>query len=157
MSDGNPFQAPASDQLQYDETPQDAMVVATQGKRFVNFLIDQVLLRVFMFGGGIMFGLIAVQTDMDEPTFNLLALALGAAIFLLYYIIFEFLFGKTLAKFITGTRVVRADGQPPTMGQIIGRTLCRLIPFEPFSFFGGHGRPVGWHDSLSGTRVIVDR
>jgi len=41
---------------------------------------------------------------------------------------------------------VRAGG-----GKILGRTLSRLIPFEPFSFFT---YPVlGWHDSISKTNV----
>ena len=29
---------------------------------------------------------------------------------------------------------------------------ARFIPFEPFSFLGGGGN--GWHDSLSGRRVV---
>lgn len=81
----------------------------------------------------------------------------GLFVFLGYAIVSEALFQRTLGKMITGTCVVRADGTKPTFGQIVGRSFARFIPFEAFSFLGGKGFPVGWHDSLSGTRVITTR
>jgi uncharacterized RDD family membrane protein YckC len=68
-----------------------------------------------------------------------------------YYIIFEGAFGWTVGKLITGTRVIRFDGRKPRFPQIVGRTAARFIPFEPFSLLGGGN---GWHDSMSGTRVV---
>ena len=56
--------------------------------------------------------------------------------------------GRTLGKFITGTKVVSADGETPTASQIVGRTFCRMIPFEAFSF-ARETCPVGWHDKFS--------
>jgi uncharacterized RDD family membrane protein YckC len=79
---------------------------------------------------------------------------LGLLTVLFYYIGMESLFGKTFGKFITRTRVVNSAGGPPSFGQVVGRSLARFIPFEAFSFFGGKGHPVGWHDSLSNTRVV---
>ncbi len=67
-----------------------------------------------------------------------------------YFILMEYYFGKTLAKFITGTSVISIDGNKPTMGQIVGRTFSRLVPFDALSFLGENG----WHDSWSDTRVI---
>ncbi|MFT6808347.1 MAG: hypothetical protein ACJA01_001571 [Saprospiraceae bacterium] len=37
---------------------------------------------------------------------------------------------------------------------VFKRSLCRLIPFEIFSFLG---EPLmDWHDKISGTKVIED-
>ncbi|MEM6265057.1 MAG: RDD family protein, partial [Bacteroidota bacterium] len=67
---------------------------------------------------------------------------------------FEAAFGKTPGKFVTKTQVVNKDGGKPTPGQLIGRTFARFIPFDAFSFLASN--PVGWHDSLSKTRVVKD-
>lgn len=127
---------------------------APRGTRFVNCLIDQFALAGLSFATGI--ALIAVAGEkgvelLDEPYGTLFSLAS----FFFYYFVMELAFGRTVGKFITGTKVVRADGSHPSAGQIVGRTLSRIIPFEAFSFFSSPC--VGWHDSLSGTRVIKTR
>jgi uncharacterized RDD family membrane protein YckC len=67
----------------------------------------------------------------------------------------EWLTGRSLGKLATGTRVIAAEGGPPSFARVLGRTLARFIPFEAFSFLTDRdGRPVGWHDSLSRTRVV---
>jgi uncharacterized RDD family membrane protein YckC len=91
-----------------------------------------------------------------EIELNIISFLLGIAIMILYYLVTEGMWQRSLAKMLTKTRVVDADGGTPSIGQIIGRTLARFIPFEQFSFFGNKGYPIGWHDSLSGTRVIQD-
>ena len=53
-----------------------------------------------------------------------------------------------------GTRVISEDGSPPTAGQTLVRSLCRMIPLEPL-FYLGLERP--WHDSIPGTYVILNR
>jgi uncharacterized RDD family membrane protein YckC len=68
----------------------------------------------------------------------------------------EVAFGATVGKLITGTRVVSADGGSARAGQVIGRTFARIIPFEPLSFLVGD-TTTGWHDSLSGTKVVDTR
>lgn len=74
---------------------------------------------------------------------------------LFYYVFFESLTGRTPGKLLTGTRVVDEQGQKPSFGQILGRSLARMLPFEPLSFFGAENR--GWHDSLSKTYVVKSR
>ncbi|MES2409918.1 MAG: RDD family protein [Bacteroidota bacterium] len=71
---------------------------------------------------------------------------------LIYYIFLETLFGQTIGKFITKTIVVDENGERVTHEVILIRTLCRLIPFYEFSFFGIPSR--GWHDSISKTYVV---
>ena len=60
--------------------------------------------------------------------------------------------GRTIAKYITQTKVVMEDGTTPKASDIVLRSLCRLIPFNVFSFLGAEGR--GWHDSISNTYVV---
>jgi len=69
-----------------------------------------------------------------------------------YYFFLESAFGKSVGKMITGTKVVNAWGEQPDLGSIALRSVCRLIPFEAFSFFGP--KTIGWHDSLSKTYVV---
>ncbi|WP_430454172.1 hypothetical protein [Rhodopirellula europaea] len=45
------------------------------------------------------------------------------------------------------------DGGKAGFGKILGRSLARMIPFDPLSYLFGDKR-LGWHDTLSGTRVI---
>jgi hypothetical protein len=71
----------------------------------------------------------------------------------IYYFFFEFLFSATPAKFLSETRVVDEEYEDkPYYKEIIARTFCRFIPFEPFSFFGR----IGWHDGLSNTKVVKE-
>jgi uncharacterized RDD family membrane protein YckC len=79
---------------------------------------------------------------------------LGVIIFLTYFVPQEAFFGRTLGKLVTGTKVVNEDGSKLTFGKAVARTLCRFIPFEAFSFLGGHDRPKGWHDTIPKTKVI---
>jgi uncharacterized RDD family membrane protein YckC len=71
-----------------------------------------------------------------------------------YHFIFEATLGRTPGKFLTGTRVVSSNGARASIGQILGRTLARFVPFEPLSFLFGGNPPSGWHDKWSNTRVV---
>jgi uncharacterized RDD family membrane protein YckC len=73
-------------------------------------------------------------------------------IMIVYYMVTEGIFGRSLAKVITGTIVVDENGVKPGFAAVLKRSLSRLIPFEVFSFLGSAGR--GWHDSLSDTYVV---
>jgi len=77
-------------------------------------------------------------------------IVLGLVIYSAYYLIFELWLARTPGKFVFRTRVVAESGARASPRQIAIRTLCRFIPFEPFSFFGEKG----WHDSISKTRVV---
>jgi type II secretory pathway pseudopilin PulG len=49
--------------------------------------------------------------------------------------------------------VVNLDGTKPSFLRIVGRSLCRDIPFEVLSFLFGE-YPYGWHDRISKTMVV---
>jgi uncharacterized RDD family membrane protein YckC len=78
---------------------------------------------------------------------------LNVAVALGCYVVCEALFGRTLGKVLSRSRVVMDSGERPPLGAILLRTLVRIVPFEPFSMFSGHG----WHDRWSGTQVVSSR
>lgn len=131
---------------------------ATQGQRIANFLIDIVARLILMFVFGIVLALIGGLTD--NPSFisffenmdRITEILVEAVFIFIYYSIFEIATGRTLGKYITKTIVVDEYGDEAFSADIFKRSLCRLIPFDAFSFLGASGR--GWHDSLSNTYVV---
>jgi len=127
-------------------------VIASSSKRLLNLLVDY---TVGALGGGFLVGLLLATiglvsgNETDEFwTF------VGCIVILAYYVSFEVIWGKSLGKMVTKTRVLMQDGSKPTLKAIIIRSLSRFIPFDAFSFFGN--KPVGWHDSISKTVVVED-
>ncbi len=159
----NPYASPsiAPDVAAPEEAPRE-LKIASQGKRFLNLILDNVVLFVFSQVAGFMVGLVygvwlvASQqpiTPEVEQQMQIVGIVVGLMVSLVYYIVCEALLQRTLAKYLTGTMVVNEAGRSPTFGQIVGRSFTRFVPFEAFTFLGGE-RPVGLHDRWSGTRVI---
>lgn len=132
-------------------TKSDDVEPVYAGRRLANMVIDYAgylgfsVISVFVIilvGGD---GLVAGIEDVPD-------VVLGLPFYLGYYVICEALMQRTLGKLVTRTKVVSEDGGKPRFGQIMIRTLCRLIPFEAFSFLGNEA--VGWHDKISKTRVV---
>ena len=152
MTEPSPY-APPESSLSEPVAPLDWSDLATTGQRFANLMLDSVIgVSIFAF-------VIVIVIEVLAPGWveGMNETLLGVLITIVYYLFFELAFGRTLAKWITGTRVVCDDGRRPTLARVFGRTAARMIPFEAFSFLAGDGRPVGWHDSLSKTRVIRTR
>ena len=153
MSGQNPYQAPQADiSLDPTERPGEELPDAGLGARFLNLLIDTFLSRIV----ATIFAVVLIKAvgPGDSAAVISIVVVLGGMIG--YYVLCEGVFGWTVGKLITGTRVIRNDGKKPNVGQIIGRTFARFIPFEPFSVLFGRSNS-GWHDSLSGTRVVKVR
>ena len=138
---------------------------ATTGQRFLNFLIDNVLMNYglsYLTGTAAGFLIAAFLPDYalkissNSDNFDLFLLGYIIAIinYLIYYTICEKAFrGYTLGKLVTGTRAIRDDGGELKLKDALLRSLSRLVPFEVFSAFGGYP----WHDSWTNTRVIKSR
>jgi uncharacterized RDD family membrane protein YckC len=139
---------------------------ASTGQRFLNYLIDALLMQ---YGLGILTGILlakillliapnlAYDLFAEEGTFSFILLNYLLSIFnyLIYYTFCEKVFrGYTLGKLITGTRAIRQDGQELTLKDTLLRSLSRMVPFEPFSIWGGNGI---WHDRWTKTMVIKSR
>ncbi len=149
------------DLLTNEIDPYFQYVHATQGQRFLNFIIDNILMRLTLtYASGYVVARVlqVIAPDFlfrlvyDDSKVGLYALSYIILIlnYLVYYTLCEKLFkGQTLGKLITGTKALRTDGQELTFKDALLRSLCRLVPLEVFSGFG-----VPWHDSWTHTMVV---
>ena len=151
------------DLIDLQEAQLEDRVIAGKGKRFGNYLVDLIVhyiisTLVFALMGILLvaFGYESIVLGADDSAgFKFFSAVLGILLLTTYYTICEYYFnGKTIGKLITKTRAVSIDNQYMTFRQTLKRSLCRLIPFEPFSFFGGEN--TGWHDTISKTKVVND-
>jgi uncharacterized RDD family membrane protein YckC len=140
----NPYRAPFG-----GDDRQERYEIASNWLRFATFIIDNVAILVCAFCLGVFVALVLGEEGVERLE-NIPDFLLGFAIMTFFYCFFEGIWGRTPGKLICGTKVVSEDGGPPSFGQILGRSLCRFIPFEPLSFFTDRG----WHDSISKTFVI---
>lgn len=139
--------------------------MATTGQRFVNWLVDNILLRLvitFITGEMLVNFLLKMAPEFTYEAFGDGISFAGYAVsylfvifhYLFYYTICEKAFkGYTLGKLLSGTRAIRSDGQELTMRDTILRSLSRMVPFEAFSGFGA----APWHDTWTKTTVIKTR
>ncbi|TXH77424.1 MAG: RDD family protein [Lysobacteraceae bacterium] len=160
---GNPYHSP--DARVADIAPQARLKIEQAGRwrRFFNFVIDYACYNLlgalamvpyaaylYAQGGD------AALAQLEETNF-LRDLVIAILMLLIYYIPMEALFGATIGKFLTGTRVVDERGGKPTLGQVVARSFARLIPFEPLSVLFMDEDKRGWHDSLAATYVVRKR
>jgi uncharacterized RDD family membrane protein YckC len=161
--------------LEYSTTPEQTGLAeelesfvqhqpATTGQRFLNWLIDILLMRFGLdhitgYVVGYLLGTLAPdytrQLIDSENNFDLFVISYLVLIFdyLFYYTICEKAFkGYTLGKLITGSRALRQDGKELTFKDALLRSLSRMVPLEPFSGFG-----TPWHDSWTNTMVVKSR
>ncbi|RZJ48674.1 MAG: RDD family protein [Flavobacterium sp.] len=133
-------------------------LLASDRDRFFNCVIDFVFILFLIFIVSLLIGIIGMifQWDIfrmwEETIIDLGGVVTYFSFSMLYYLVFEVFFGRTIGKFITGSIVVNENGLKPGFGIICLRTLYRLIPFDPLSFLTMSGRI--WHDSFSKTYVV---
>ncbi|HMQ47559.1 MAG TPA: RDD family protein [Saprospiraceae bacterium] len=151
------------DDLMGEDRPTKEYKDANKNKRFINHIIDMLGYMVFSFIIGALLGPLSVLFSMEDayvqwansdsnPIEDWL---FGIFVVMLYYTGLEYLLkGKTLGKFITKTRAVTLEDEEMNFSTTLIRSLCRIVPFEAFSFLGDD--PGGWHDKWSRTRVIDD-
>jgi uncharacterized RDD family membrane protein YckC len=140
----------------------DNKLLASNGSRFANNLVDSsftyifsLVLEYYLFPFLIGFLDSFDLTGFGNWYYNLTEwywVGISWGLTLVYYALFEGLFGRSLGKLITGTVVIDKSGNTPGFRAILIRTLIRFIPIDAFSFLGNSGR--GWHDSFSNTYVV---
>ncbi|KUJ63361.1 transporter [Flavobacteriaceae bacterium CRH] len=136
----------------------DDKLLASNGSRFLNYILDLVAFILFFLFFCVLLGTFIGILGMSSLSIWIRSLGnLGwnciiFTLYILYYTLMEGFFGRSVGKFITGSIVVDENGEKPGFGIIFKRTLCRLIPFDGFSFLGSDGR--GWHDTISDTYVV---
>ena len=137
---------------------------ASKGNRFVNYIVD-VIWFVALFLGFVIVVSYLFYTFSDDvsavddfiyklenvnPFLDRLITSIIIALF--YFTTETVLKGRTIAKYVTKTKVVLEDGSKPNAIDYLKRSFSRIIPFEALSFLGPEGR--GWHDTISNTYVV---
>jgi len=114
--------------------------------RFVHYIIDTIVGLIITF-------ILTLPLNAKDALQMRVGYAIMFLIFFGYYYLMEVNYQKTVAKFITKTKVVTKNGSKPNKSDILVRTFCRLIPFDNISFLFTRN---GFHDRLSNTRIIKD-
>jgi uncharacterized RDD family membrane protein YckC len=133
-------------------------LLASKGKRFLNFIIDLLIIYIIAVCIVATINIIGDVTDSYGVSNWVKSLSLienlffGLIILFFYYAFTEMYFSRTFAKYFTKTIVVRVDGSKPNTKNFMIRTVSRLNPIDPFSFLGKTER--GLHDTLSATYVV---
>lgn len=161
MEEAKPYPAATETHL-FDENELDPHQDASTGQRFVNYLVDALLMEFALgFATGYLVAkfLMAVSPETAYAWFGkdtlLASYVLGIINHLIYYTFSEKAFrGYTLGKLVTGTRAIREDGGELTLRNAFLRSLCRIVPFEALSIWFGDGL---WHDRWTKTRVVKTR
>ena len=137
-----------------------SLVPATTGQRFANHLIDLVvydLVRLFIINPLVISGNAIMYSTFSNSTVIML---INQLFFFVFYMSFIFLQeaifkGKSIGKFVTGTRAVTTDGSFISTKTALLRSLSRIVPFEPFSALGSPPRP--WHDRWTNSYLIDEK
>ena len=120
---------------------------ATRENRLVHFVVDK--LAYLVLSAIVIIPLF--KAENPSVLLPLFALLIIIVLHFVYYTTLEYVFQRTIGKYLTGTIVVSNTGSKPTFKSVFFRSAGRLIPFvwiivliEDYSL----------HDKISNTRVI---
>lgn len=164
------------------ETPENVSFgyeVAGIGSRFIGALVDNLVLGIAFFllnllllqvlawvgdlGSAAALAGDFVASDWLAGIVTALYILLNFVLLWGYYIVFELIWnGQTIGKRVAKTRVVRLNGNPAGLLEIVVRNLLRIVDFLPAGygiglvvmFFDRHARRLG--DFAAGTLVIKE-
>lgn len=143
--------------------------------RFKAFLIDSLIIGLLFFLFWLTLGTnqsgacsssfyIGLTTTMNDQVSYTGLCGIPAWLFFIsvtaYYIFFEWKYGATIGKHLTGIQVVKTTGARPDLSSIMIRNVLRLIDFLPFLYLLGailirfSRRKQRFGDQLAGTVVI---
>jgi len=130
--------------------------VANSILRLINFIIDSfafmtlgVILSVI---SGLVIFILNIELNQNNDTlFQVVSISMYFIAFMIYYVLLETKYQRTLGKLLTKTKVTYENGDKPDLNAIIGRTLYRLIPFDRLSYLFLKN---GIHDMISKTIVV---
>ena len=125
--------------------------IASSTLRSFNFIID--IVAIFLIYVSIIYMIQKLFKIISTREILFVNRTTALVVFILYFILTENMFQKTLGKVITKTKVVNLDGEKPNFVEITVRTFSRLIPFDSISYLYCIS---GFHDKLSKTIVIKD-
>jgi uncharacterized RDD family membrane protein YckC len=102
--------------------------VKVLGRRVVATIVDSLVLGVVSTILSRVFGVHSSSSGFDLTTLSGGGSFVLIVVVVVYYVLMEGFLGRTVGKFLTGIRVVdEATGGNPGFGQVVVRTLLRLI------------------------------
>lgn len=135
---------------------EDTYTRASHGKRFANYIIDIIAFYILISLVAVFWVMVSPETfedimgnELNLFVDQLISLTLYASFMFAQESIFK---GRSIGKFITGTRAVAQEGTPITQRQAMLRALSRAVPFSAFSALGSPCNP--WQDKWTDTMVI---
>ncbi len=139
---------------------EESFVRASTGKRLANYLIDLLVFYSLFFALGVVIAIISPSTleniPDDDLSFTLIDRLLSLVFYALYMSLMEaILKGKSVGKYITGTRAINLDGTRISTSTAFARGFSRAVPFCVFSAFGNPCNP--WQDSWTDTMVVDEK
>lgn len=151
----NPYRAPHSAVV--DPAAPTELIPAERWRRLLTFVVDYFLINLIIASIEYALSLWLLppgQVIVNRPAaYTLVMLFVSASI---YYIPQEGLWGVTVGKVLTGTRVVDEHGNPPGWRKAIKRTVGRFIPFDALAVLLT-ARRRGFHDAWPNTYVVRRR
>lgn len=117
-------------------------------RRVVSFFLDSLFCVIFY---KLFFSDSGNDMDLLYSKSNLLILPV---IQLIYFFSLEFFFNQTIGKKIMKLRVVFLNDESQKILKVFKRTVIRVFPFEPFSFFL-ETKNITWHERYSATRTVL--
>jgi len=130
-----------------------AIEIASRSRRLANLVVDVAAYAAIWMLTETVNGMVNLIVGVDLV--GLAGPVVAVVVLFIYYFASEALFGKTVGKLMTRTRVVAESGAEAQLWRIFLRTLYRFVPFEAISFLVGPS--AGWHDRWSKTRVVIVR
>lgn len=138
--------------------PEVELVPASLLKRLANYLVDIVIFSFFVSFLIIFAKPVYPLADklMAKQPIGFMDQLLVSFVYGLYMSVSEALLkGKSIGKFLTGTRAVDEAGYPVNSQTAFIRGLVRIIPFEQISAITlNFSAPFPWHDRWSRSLVV---
>lgn len=118
------------------------------GTRILNFLIDGFFVFILSYAAFKYWNFYVVYWHFKTINFWWFV----AAVLFVYYSFFEIIWARTPGKWFSGCKVVDLNGGAPSVWQVLGRSVLRLVVID-FFFNAFWGKPL--HDKLTGTEVVL--
>ncbi|MFT3826461.1 MAG: RDD family protein [Chitinophagaceae bacterium] len=143
----NNYMNPGSDYLQDTEHQYED---ASSTQRLVNYIVDNLTFSIFL---SVIYHIL-VMADMQilfRDDMRVILYLVNIILYVTYICLSEKLGnGRSLGKLVTQTIAIQEKGIPLRWSDALRRSICRVIPFEPFSALGSSL----WHDKWTHTRVV---
>ena len=139
-----------------------ALEPADFGQRLGAFLFDLLLFMIVLMAATFMLSASSKRSIVSSNAMLAAFYGLAFLLFALNFILLAGRAGQTIGKRLVGIRIVREDGEPIGLVQVllrhcVGYTLSTLGGFLGFLWVIWDAKHQGWHDKIARTFVVLAR